>query len=184
MGRASSNMLRSALLGLLAQGPRSGYDLRKQFAETPMQVFSDSPGSIYPALQRLRREGLIVEASPRRRSGRRRQDFKLTPAGLRELEAWLRRPITRQDVIRSLDELMLRFAFTGEVLGVARTREFLRELHAQLSAYVAELESFHEAAAPHMSLSGRLALQSGIDGFRLHARWAKEALGELQRAQT
>src|SRR5260370_3518580 len=53
------SLLAYALLGLLRQQPRSGYDLRKIFANTPMGTFSDSPGAIYPALQRLEKHGLV-----------------------------------------------------------------------------------------------------------------------------
>ena len=47
--------LEGALLGLLHGEARSGYALRKVFQDTPMLHFSDSPGSIYPALKRLER---------------------------------------------------------------------------------------------------------------------------------
>jgi hypothetical protein len=39
--------------------PCSGYDLRGFFAGQPMATFSDSPGSIYPALKRLEKSGLV-----------------------------------------------------------------------------------------------------------------------------
>ena len=41
------------LVGLLSGGPRSGYDLRRQIGDSPLRVYSDSPGAIYPALRRL-----------------------------------------------------------------------------------------------------------------------------------
>ena len=45
-----------ALLALIAQEPRSGYDLRKIYALTPLAHFSDSPGAVYPSLRRLERK--------------------------------------------------------------------------------------------------------------------------------
>ena len=55
----TGSTLSLAILGLIAQAPCSGYDVRKVFATTPMGHFSASPGAIYPALKRLEKEGLI-----------------------------------------------------------------------------------------------------------------------------
>ena len=51
-------LLGHALLGLLHGSSLSGYDVRKIFTETPMGSFSNSPGAIYPALERLEKAGL------------------------------------------------------------------------------------------------------------------------------
>ena len=45
--------LELAILGLARQKARSGYELRRVFATTPMGHFSDSPGAIYAAVRRL-----------------------------------------------------------------------------------------------------------------------------------
>jgi DNA-binding PadR family transcriptional regulator len=78
--------LEFALIGLLRQKAQSGYDLRKTFTETAMRHYSDSPGSIYPALRRLHTKGLI-EAEPRDRRGR--EVFHLAAAGVEALLDWL-----------------------------------------------------------------------------------------------
>ena len=56
-------MLEMAILGLLLEAPVHGYELRKQLGLRlgPFRVFSY--GSLYPALRRLTRAGLIVEQS-------------------------------------------------------------------------------------------------------------------------
>src|SRR5215475_12629833 len=103
-----------ALLGLLAQRPLSGYDLRKIFTSTPFSHFSDSPGAIYPAIRRLVRRGWVLAAAPS--GGRRRRVLRTTPAGRRAWRAWLRRPPTRAEVVWYMDLLMIRFAFMDEAL--------------------------------------------------------------------
>ena len=42
-----------AILGLLSQGPLTGYKIRMTFENTALGNFSSSPGTIYPALKRL-----------------------------------------------------------------------------------------------------------------------------------
>ncbi|HKN34165.1 MAG TPA: PadR family transcriptional regulator [Terriglobales bacterium] len=96
------SLLAYALLGLLQQEPRSGYDLRKIFSATPLTSFSDSPGSIYPALERLERQGLIRSRVEERSGLRRRRLFRLTTAGVNELKGWQSRPLIRDDVIRGV----------------------------------------------------------------------------------
>ena len=85
-----------AVLGLLHQQTRSGYDLRKIFANTPMGSFSDSPGAIYPALQRLEKQGL-VRSQLQPSSGRRRRVFRPTASGKRAFRAWQTKSISTDD---------------------------------------------------------------------------------------
>lgn len=170
-----------AILGLLSQEPRSGYALRKLFAATPMGHFSDSPGSIYPALARLRRRGLVTATVQNRRTLRPRQVFRPTAAGLRTLKVWLSAPVTREELIAAGSDLMLRFAFAEEVLGPAAALRFLQSLESVLAAYVEELERYYEEASPSMPLGGRLALRLGVESHRTHLRWAQEAIRELGR---
>jgi len=176
----TDSLLGCALLGLLHQQPRSGYDLRKIFANTPMGTFSDSPGAIYPALQRLEHQkfvrGQIVKSS----SLRRRRVFRPTASGKRAFRAWQTKPITGDDVIHRLDELMLRFSFMDETAGPAAAREFLSALLRELRSYIPVLRRFLRTNGRAMPLSGRLALESGVQSYEALFRWAGTALRKYQ----
>jgi DNA-binding PadR family transcriptional regulator len=54
-------MLELAILGLLAEQPRHGYELKKRLSETLGPLWGISFGSLYPALRRLERQGAIEE---------------------------------------------------------------------------------------------------------------------------
>jgi DNA-binding PadR family transcriptional regulator len=54
-------MLELAVLGLLSEQPRHGYDLKKRLSETLGPLWGISFGSLYPALRRLERAGAIEE---------------------------------------------------------------------------------------------------------------------------
>lgn len=54
-------MLELAILGLLHEAPVHGYELRKQLGQRLGGCRPFSYGSLYPALRRLTRAGLIVE---------------------------------------------------------------------------------------------------------------------------
>jgi DNA-binding PadR family transcriptional regulator len=57
------NMLELAVLGLLAEQPRHGYELKKRLSETLGPLWGISFGSLYPALRRLERGGEIEEVA-------------------------------------------------------------------------------------------------------------------------
>jgi DNA-binding PadR family transcriptional regulator len=169
-----------AILGLLAQQPMSGYDIRKLFATTAMGHFSDSPGAIYPALKRCEKNGWIRGRIQNPRSLRPRRVFSLTRLGRTALKDALLRPITRDDIMRRSEELVLRFAFIGETLGADRARSYIEELLHGVEAYLAELRNQARTLGEDVTVYGRLSLELGIEGYELDARWARRVLKELR----
>jgi DNA-binding PadR family transcriptional regulator len=183
----TKSTLEFALVGLLRQKAQSGYDLRKTFTTTGMRHYSDSPGSIYPALKRLEARGWI-EAVARREEEedpRKRQLFALSEAGREALVAWLRQPVTRNDVILRGSELMLRFAFMDGNVPRAVTIQFLSDFEREQAVYAAEsrgkLEEMRTKAGLH---TGVLAYQAGIEGMENHVSWARRSRERLQQAMS
>src|SRR4051794_26126228 len=72
--------IRLAILSLLSEGPKHGYQLMKELQERSGGAYRASAGSVYPTLQQLEDEGM-VEAEMQ--SGRR--VYRLTDEGRREL---------------------------------------------------------------------------------------------------
>lgn len=180
MARARLTPLACALLGLLQESALSGYALRKVFASTPMGHYSDSPGSIYPALRRLERMGLVAGHADGEGRGPRRRVFHPTTAGLNALRLWLRHPLAPDDIVWRIDELTLRFAFMERILGRRETIRFLRAYRVLVGAHVAELERYRDAHSRGVPLSPRLALQAGINLYRTRAEWADAAVKQYR----
>ena len=65
-------MLELAVLGLLSEQPRHGYELKKRLSETLGPLWGISFGSLYPALRRLERSGAIEEVDETADAGARR----------------------------------------------------------------------------------------------------------------
>ena len=74
--KASRGDVRAAILALLQEGPRNGYQIISEIAERSGGAWRPSPGAVYPALSQLADEGLIADE----KSGGRRI-FSLTEAG-------------------------------------------------------------------------------------------------------
>ena len=68
--------VRSAILALLLEGPMHGYQVMQQLSDRSGGLWQPSAGSIYPTLQQLEDEGLVVASE---QDGRR--IFSLTDTG-------------------------------------------------------------------------------------------------------
>ena len=74
-------MLELAILGLLKEFPLHGYELKKRLNDTLGHVWGVSYGSLYPALKRLHRQGAVEMTFPMEDVGRRKNVYRITPAG-------------------------------------------------------------------------------------------------------
>ena len=73
--------VRLAILSLLAEGPKNGYELMKELEARSGGSYRMSAGTLYPTLQQLEDEGLIV---PEPRDGKKL--YQLTDIGRQEVE--------------------------------------------------------------------------------------------------
>ena len=63
VGRARRGDVRAAVLLLLAEAPRNGYQIIQELGERSRGAWRPSPGSVYPVLQQLEDEGLVVSST-------------------------------------------------------------------------------------------------------------------------
>ncbi len=168
-----------AILGLISQRPLTGYDLRKIFATTPMGHFSSSPGAIYPALKRIEEANWIRGVATGEHTRRPRVVYEITARGLKVLREHLSQPVTPEDVIWHMDDLMMRFAFMDGIVGREMTVRFLQDFAARVDAHVADLRRYFESARSILPPCGKLAMENGIQSYEMHARWARRAIQEL-----
>jgi DNA-binding PadR family transcriptional regulator len=175
-------VLSYALLGLIRlRQPCSGYDLRGFFAGQPMATFSDSPGSIYPALKRLEKSGLVCCALDETSLVRRRKLYRLSSKGEKAFERWLTLAITAEDALRKLPELFLRFSFMEDCLGPGACAVFLRSLAVSIQECITMLQEHRKSTEAQMSRSARLTLRSGIMGYECQAAWVRMALDKYEK---
>ena len=146
-----------AVLGLLDQRARSGYDLKTAVDRTIRHFWAASYGQIYPELRQLEAAGWIRGAAADR-GGRARRVYELTPSGRAALDGWLHGTETRVEL---RDESLLRLFFAdalpvGEGLGLLRAR---REGYAGMLAYLRGLDDGSgESDPPFVDLVYRWAL--------------------------
>lgn len=109
-----SGELRLAMLALIAEEPRHGYELIKAIEDMTGGTYAPSPGAVYPTLQLLADEGKIEEAE----AEGAKKPFQATDEGRAELEE-------RKDEV---DQLMGRLGEHGERAEKARSPDLGRAL--------------------------------------------------------
>ena len=82
-------MFKYALLGLLAQEPRHGYDLKTAFETLLGGTWPLNIGQVYSTLSRLERDGFVESQVVPQDLLPDRKVYALTQTGLEELDRWL-----------------------------------------------------------------------------------------------
>jgi PadR family transcriptional regulator, regulatory protein AphA len=164
------------VLGLLAHGPRSGYDIKTVVDRSTRFFWAASYGQIYPELRRLEREGL-VEGEQAPRGGRDRRVYELTPAGREALVEWL---LGESVTIELRDESLLRLFFADALPHeqALLLLEGRKRGHEQYLEILRAIDALPGADPTFVDL----VLRWGIEFNEWGARWCEEQLERL-RAQ-
>lgn len=171
MKSTSPTRLDYAILGLLRMAPLSGYQIRQIFETSEMGNYSSSPGSIYPALKRVKKLGL-VELVPQENKKRK---YALTEEGRNCLFDWLIQEVNQEDVYRRMDELLLKFAFMDHWISEEQQLQFLQQIEQLLPPKISELKSLYQTPDNQIPFNGRLAILHGMEVYQTHYQWVKKA---------
>lgn len=168
------------LLGLIFVQPSTGYDLKRRFATTGMGVYQPSSGSLYPALDRLERRGLLSSEVPQPTGhGRLRRVYQLTEVGRQAHLAWVREPVVPETAPQDLGLHLLRFVMMAHVLPEDEVIAFLASLRAALAGFVASLEQSASATDVAGNPYAELAVEHGLAVHRASLAWTEQAITSL-----
>ena len=163
----------AAVLGLLSDGPRSGYDLRKAVELSVGYFWGPAKSQIYAVLPRLVESGL---ASVRRVAQDQRPDksvYRLTRAGRAALKTWIEETPAPRDPDRN--PLLLK-VFFGDVASPEILAGHIRERRSEAEKLRSFLEELDED-----DLHAKLTIRWGLEYSAAVIRWAKHAERELGR---
>jgi DNA-binding PadR family transcriptional regulator len=146
--KAGRGDVRLAILHLLSEAPMHGYQIMQELAERTHGVWRPSPGAIYPTLQQLEDEGLVVAEE---QEGKK--VYSLTPDGRVLIEneegapPWERFEhhvdndlISLRDVGFQVGAAVMQVARAGSRSQVAKTKEILEEARRQIYQLLGEDE--------------------------------------------
>jgi DNA-binding PadR family transcriptional regulator len=166
--------LRYALLGALADMPRTGYALLKHFEQSLAYAWPASHSQIYPELARLRDEGLIEQTGA---GARNSKTYAVTEAGLAEIRRWLRE--TEPDR-RVRSDASLRTFFLWLLEPEEARAQIVREAQ-YWRGVLDELEAIRELprGPGRKEQAFGIALEGGIREIETHLEWLDWAENEV-----
>jgi DNA-binding PadR family transcriptional regulator len=136
-------IVRHALLALLSEGPKYGFQLAHEFEAGTGEMWPLNTGQVYTTLQRLERDGMVetddtVEDGPQ-------NSYRITESGRDELDHWLHAP---PDTTRPpRDELVIKVLVALRIPGVDAaelTQSYRRHVVEAMHQYTRLKEDAHE----------------------------------------
>ncbi|MCL4254041.1 MAG: PadR family transcriptional regulator [Anaerolineae bacterium] len=126
--------VKHALLGILNEAPKHGYDLKRAFDDKLGDLWSLNVGQIYTTLERLHNEGLVEYDTIEQSDKPDKKVYRITPNGQEAFETWRMSPMKPEP--RSLrDELFVKIAFMDS----SDAEAILMHIQTQHSAYMAQM---------------------------------------------
>jgi PadR family transcriptional regulator AphA len=163
------------VLGLLAQQPMSGYDVKRCFESFGWLIHSPSFGSLYPALHALLEDEYLTMQVVEGESGLSRKVYSITEAGQQVLEEWMDESM---ETDTSLKTFLMRL-MVADNLSREDLLAHLEQRRSQLADYQAALEQVGKEAGNGKDLGERLALDYGRVLAAAETVWLDSKLDQL-----
>ncbi|HET8560363.1 MAG TPA: PadR family transcriptional regulator [Marmoricola sp.] len=167
--------VRHALLALLEEGPRYGYQLRADFETRTGSTWPLNVGQVYTTLARLERDGLV---SADGEDGEGHVVYRITDAGQEQVATWFASPVGRTQPPR--DELAIKLAIAVTIPGI----DVDAVIQQQRSATIAALQDYtrlKRQAAGDGDLAWSLVLDSLVFAAEAEVRWLDHCEARVRR---
>ncbi|MEW1693425.1 PadR family transcriptional regulator [Streptomyces sp. NPDC091265] len=174
-------MLELAILGFLAEGPLPGHELRSRVARLTGFSRPVSDGSLYPAINRLSKAGLL-ERNPAPDAGSARYVLSLTEAGRAQMLDRLREPADHE--ITDFTRFLTILAFLSRLPSVADQHAVLRR---RLEFLEQPASFFYEGDRPLRAAEVEDPYRRGMiltarATSRAERAWLRDVLGDDARS--
>ena len=178
---ARTNKSRFPILGMLANAPMSGYDIKKHMEKSLSNFWRISYGQIYPVLRELEGEGLAVRSVESKEGKPDRHSYTITERGLAVLREWLADPAEPH---QSRNETLLKLFFSANV-PASESIELIRRMRAHHSeaheCYRHKLETIEHLYKDNPNMPyWRLTLRCGVRVSKAFIEWCDSAIAELE----
>lgn len=169
--------IREGILTLLADGPKYGYQLKREFEVATGEAWALNVGQVYTTLQRLERDGLV---EPHETDDKDRHSYRITPRGRDAFVAWMTHPI--EPSVANRDDLSMKvlLAMTSGIVDAAVVIEVQRaSTMTALQDYQALRGETAETDLAWMLHLDRLVFQAEAE-----LRWLDRIEDRIEQAST
>ncbi len=175
--KGSGDITRTIILGMLVEGQKHGYEIKKRIRNALGEAADINFGSIYYGLKSLTANGLVdhIRDEPGKGSPER-SIYRITPKGRRKLANLLQRSLQEPDLPLHAVEVGLHFM---DILPAGKVRDILAERYSMLK------ERYENALAGEAP-ADEPSRASFIREYRLYqlgaeVHWLKNLLPKLEK---
>ena len=161
--------VRHAILGLLAQRPRHGYELRAAFSAVigGDENWDVKPAQIYTTLDRLEEAGLVVKQSVEQDGGPEKRIYAVTSPGRLALQQWFDSGVAPE---HQRDEFFVKL-MTGLVSGEADLDRLIQIQRSLLYQELHAATTLRDGYDPRTAIAQILLLDKSIMHLEADLRW-------------
>lgn len=169
----SVNKTRYAILGMLLDGPCSGYEIKALMNRSTVYFWREFDSTIYPMLKVLAKEGKAV-ATVVHIGKKKKEVFSITDAGRTEFRVWLESPTANES---PRNEFLLKLFFINDEREMIRLFEERLEKAEKTYEEYRKIEDRLEGLGDYPKKEIRLkSLRYGISQLTLEISWLKEGI--------
>lgn len=161
--------VRHAVLGLLVQRPRHGYELRAAFEAVVggAETWDVKPSQIYSTLTRLEESGFVREHGTLQDSGPEKRTYAITPQGRAALSEWFGSAVEND---HQRDEFFIKLMLSL-VTAMADPRKLIQIQRTRLYQDMHQLTVHRSRSDPHYELARILLYDKAIMHLEADLRW-------------
>lgn len=175
--RADRDLPALAVLALLTRGPRHTYDMHRFMVDTRKDFIGGLPRSLYHAVDKLERSGLIAEVGTEQSAGRPdRVRYSITDAGRADVRRRVALLLATPEPDATLAYAALSF------MGVLSLDEVMAALRSRVAAIDLRLARLRGDLVEAHDIPRILLVEAEFEQARLDAerRWTASLLDELE----
>jgi PadR family transcriptional regulator AphA len=168
--------LKYALLGLLAEDSKYGYEIKQEFEGALGNVWSVSYGQLYPTLRRLAELDWVTKKTAPGKKAAEKNIYSITPKGKKKLDEWLLKPLRSNYKVK--DEFTLKFLFFDKL----PKEKVLEYLKLQQKKAVMQKESFQRTLVSiknEINYYLQAIIRRGIIHLEAENQWLQEVINDL-----
>lgn len=167
------NKTRYAILGILLDGPCTGYEIKSLMERSTAYFWRESDSTIYPMLKLLAKEGKTLSKTVY--AGKKKKEvFSITELGLKEFKTWFESP-TGLEIPRN--EFLLKLFFISDQAQMVRLfQERLEKIKKIYADYKKIEERLEGLDYPRKEVRLK-ALKYGMAQLELEIKWLKKEIG-------
>ncbi len=169
--------LKFALLGLLSESPKYGYEIKQKFEGALGNVWSVSYGQLYPTLRRLSELEWVTKKTAPGKKAAEKNIYSITPTGIKKLNDWLLQPLRTS--YRVKDEFTLKFLFFNKL----PPEKVLNYLKKQQKKTVMQKEDFQRtlvALRNEIDFFLQAIIRKGVIHLEAETQWLEEVINDME----